>query len=75
MVKVDFGYAVATVSGGQWSSDDTELVTLLESIAPLYGISGAEPDRDMALALNAIEVLGGEITEADKPESDDGVIY
>lgn len=75
MVKIDFGYAVATVSGGQWSSDDAELVPLLESIAPLYGVSGSEPDRDMALALNAIGLFGGKITEADTPEADDGVIY
>jgi len=75
MVKVDFRTATATITDGQWSSEDAGLLALLLRLYPLYGVSGAEPDRDLALARYAVDLLGGEILEADEPESEDGVIY
>lgn len=75
MVKVDFGFTVATVDEGQWQNEDPAFVALLESTRPLYGPSGAAPNRDVALAESAIEALGGIITEQPEPEADDGVIY
>ena len=75
MVKVDFVTATATIAGGEWSSDDAQLLSLLTKLKPLYGVSGAEPDRDLALARYAIDLISGRILEADEPESEEGVIY
>jgi hypothetical protein len=75
MVRVDFHTAMATVTDGEWASDDAVLLSLLRRLYPLYGFSGAEPDTDLALARYAADLLGGEIVEADKQEFVGGRIY
>lgn len=75
MVKARFALIDATINDGQWTSKDPELARLLNSLRPLYGVSGAEPDRDLALANYAISLIGGEILESDPPEAEEGVIY
>ena len=75
MVEVDFYIAKATIAEGEWSSNDAQLLSLLAKIAPPYGVSGAEPDSDLALARHAVDLFGGKILKFDEPESEEGVIY
>jgi hypothetical protein len=76
MIKVDLGYTVASIEDGQWQHDDLQIVALLDSTTPIFGISGADPDSDYALAEAAVAVLGGKIlSERPVPDWKPGLIY
>jgi hypothetical protein len=76
MIKVDLGYTIAGVEDGQWQHDDPQIVALLDSTRPVFGVSAAEPDPDYALAEAAVAVLGGKIlSRRPMPDYEPGLIY
>ena len=76
MITIECEQGTATLEGGEWTSETEELATYLNSIAwdILLG-PGYYPSRDHAIAEKAVELVDGDITEADEPEFDPDVIY
>ena len=76
MIRVRFKFGVASIDDGVWRHDNLAVVRLLNATRPVFGVSGAEPDRDYALAEVAVAELGGEIlSERPQPDSVPGRIY
>jgi hypothetical protein len=76
MVQVQFGSDFASIEDGQWSGENKSLIDLLNTLIPLGGPGGQDPDPDYHAAQRAIDALGyGKITKADEVEYIDGRIY
>ena len=56
----------ATIENGIWSSKDKTLKRFLDSLKPLYGHGGADPNPDLTAAQEAVNLTGGEIINIDQ---------
>lgn len=63
MVRVKIAGITARINEYVWTSDNKDLEKLLNSMLDPEGPSGADPNPDYTAAMQAIEALGGEITE------------
>jgi len=76
VIKVDLGFTTASVNDGEWQHDDPAVVALLKAAMPPFGVAAWVPDRDYAMAEEAIKTLGGKIiTPRPAPEFVQGQIY
>lgn len=77
MVTIQLGVYEASIDGGVWTSKNTDLAAMLQTMHP-HGVSTAWPDRDLRQANEVIDQLGGHITFTSPPleavEGDD-VLY
>jgi len=67
MVKIVVGDTEATIDGYKWSSKDKKLAELLNVMLDPLGPSGADPYPGLTAAQEAVDKLGGEVVEYDKP--------
>jgi len=67
MVKVKIGGIRAAIKDYEWLSKDKKLAKMLNAMLDPLGPSGADPYPDLMAARQAMERLGGEIVEYDKP--------
>lgn len=75
MTKIKWGKQTITIEAGKWSSTAPELARYLEAVVTLDTMR-YYPDRDLALAQEAITVLGsGKIEAATTPVAASGRVY
>ncbi len=56
----------ASVSNGKWTTDNELLLGMLNELTELYPFTSAsDPNVDHVLAQKVVEILGGEVVEAD----------
>lgn len=72
---VEIGGFKATITDGQWTSDNPALAQILTALLPTWGPSGADPNPDLHIAQNAVKQLGGTVLEYDETEFEEGVVY
>jgi len=67
VVKIKIGDTEAAIKNYEWSSKDKKLAKMLNAMLDPLGPSGADPYPDLTAARQAVERLGGEVVEYDKP--------
>ena len=65
----------ATIDDYHWKSNDKTIEKILNSLLMPFGPSGSDPDPDYNAALEAINMVGGEIIQHEPTESIEGIIY
>ena len=66
----------ATIENGIWSSKNRTLKKFLDSLKPLYGPGGADPNPDLTSAQDVINLTGGVIININQTyKFDPEVIY
>jgi len=65
----------ATVDEGHWSSPNGVLAEVLQAMLGREGVSGADPNHDHTLALQAIAAFGGTIIKFDEVPFDPSAVY
>jgi len=65
----------ATITDGQWTSDNPALTQILIALLPTWGPSGSDPNPDLHIAQNAVKQLGGIVLEYDETEFEEGTVY
>ena len=75
-VTVQILMSNAMIENGIWSSKDRTLKKFLDSLKPLYGSEGADPNPDLTAAQEAVNLTGGAIINIDQNyKFDPEVIY
>jgi hypothetical protein len=76
MTKLRIGRLEASIEEGVWSCPEPAVQRALQVMVPVEGVSSAFPDPDLALAIEAAELLGGEVVDPPKaPETSDNTVY
>ena len=76
MVKLRFSTIEAEIDGGEITTRPAFFAETLQQAAEMEPASGADPDRDYALAERLAARFDGQIIEADDPpEAEPGVVY
>ena len=72
---IKIGLFTATIEKYNWTSENESLAELLNSMLPIYGPSGSDPNPDHTAAVEAVNLLGGEVVSFDQLPYVDGRIY
>ena len=72
---IRIGIIEATIDGYQWTSKNKALKNMLNAMLDPDGPSGSDPNPDETAALEAAELIGGEVVRADTAEYEPRAIY
>lgn len=66
--RIKVGEFIANIEEYVWSSNTEGLEDILNGFLDELGPSGADPNPDLHVAMEVVEVLGGEVIDYDVPE-------
>lgn len=72
---IKIGSFTATIDNYKWTSDNKEFAAMLTTLLPALGPSGSDPNPDHTAAVEAVNLLGGEVVSFDQLPYVDGRIY
>ena len=72
---IRIGIIEATIDGYKWTSKSESLKDMLNALLDPDGLSGSDPNPDETAAIEAVELIGGEVVRATPADFNARTIY